>query len=117
MLTSGRETSSVSRPQPVVRLGPQVDVKGVLAGSPGADLGLYYLSKYLTKSLADVHEAKTDAERVHVARLMNVLRYEPCAPTCPNWLRYGVQPKGAKAGMWPGSCRSKAHKPEHLGYA
>jgi hypothetical protein len=48
---------------------------------------------------------------------MDVLRYEPCAPTCPNWLRYGVQPKDAKPGMRPGSCRGKAHKPEHLGYA
>ena len=35
----------------------------------------------------------------------------------PNWLRYGVQPKGAKAGMMPGRCKGKAHKPEHLGYA
>ncbi|WP_327537504.1 replication initiator [Nonomuraea solani] len=45
------------------------------------------------------------------------MRYEPCSPACPNWLRYGIQPKGAKAGMAPGRCRSKAHKPEHLGYA
>ncbi|MFC4533797.1 replication initiator [Sphaerisporangium dianthi] len=28
-----------------------------------------------------------------------------------------MQPKGAKPGMRPGSCRGKAHKPEHLGYA
>ncbi|MET8160393.1 replication initiator [Sphaerisporangium sp. NPDC005289] len=106
-----------AKPFHVVRLGQQIDVKGILAGSPGADLGLYYLTKYLTKSLTECHEAKSDAQRAHVERLMNVLRYEPCAPTCPNWLRYGVQPKGAKAGMRPGSCRSKAHKPEHLGYA
>ncbi|MFG1879371.1 replication initiator [Sphaerisporangium sp. NPDC049003] len=106
-----------AEPLHVVRLGSQVDVKGVLAGSPGADLGLRYLTKYLTKSLTDCHEPTTDAQRAHVERLMAVLRYEPCAPTCPNWLRYGVQPKGAKSGMRPGSCRSRAHKPEHLGYA
>ncbi|GAA3795190.1 hypothetical protein GCM10022226_13190 [Sphaerisporangium flaviroseum] len=106
-----------AEPFHVVRLGEQVDVKGVLAGSHGADLGLYYLTKYLTKSLTECHEPTTDAQRAHVERLMNVLRYEPCAPTCPNWLRYGVQPKGAKPGMRPGGCRSKAHKPEHLGYA
>ncbi len=106
-----------AEPLHVVRLGQQVDVKGVLAGSPGADLGLYYLSKYLTKSLADCHTSESDAVRAHVERLVNVLRYEPCAPTCPNWLRYGVQPKGAKSGMRPGGCRGKAHKPEHLGYA
>ncbi|WP_308015986.1 replication initiator [Nonomuraea cavernae] len=45
------------------------------------------------------------------------LRYEPCSPTCSNWLRYGVQPKNAKQGQAPGRCRGKAHKPEHLGYA
>ncbi|RCG29091.1 replication initiation protein [Sphaerisporangium album] len=106
-----------AEPLHVVRLGPQIDVKGVMAGSPGADWGLYYLTKYLTKSLTDCHEPTSDAQRAHVERLMNVLRYEPCAPTCPNWLRYGIQPKGAKAGMRPGGCRGKAHKPEHLGYA
>jgi hypothetical protein len=106
-----------AEPLHVVRLGEQVDVKGVIAGSPGADKGLYYLSKYLTKSLAECHTSESDAVRAHVERLMNVLRYEPCASTCPNWLRYGVQPKGAKSGMRPGGCRGKAHKPEHLGYA
>ncbi|WP_283139823.1 replication initiator [Rhizohabitans arisaemae] len=101
----------------VVRLGPQVDVKGVLAGSPDAGRCLSYLSKYLTKSVADCHEPDTDAQRRHVERLMDVLRYEPCSPSCPNWLRYGVQPKDAKPGMAPGRCRGKAHKPAHLGYA
>ncbi|MFB9800826.1 replication initiator, partial [Streptomonospora salina] len=43
--------------------------------------------------------------------------FEPCSPRCANWLRYGVQPDGAKAGMVPGFCRSKAHRREHLGYA
>ncbi|GAA4234253.1 hypothetical protein FHR32_002749 [Streptosporangium album] len=49
--------------------------------------------------------------------MVEALRYEPCSPTCANWLRYGVQPKGAKAGMLPGRCKGKAHKAEHLGYA
>jgi hypothetical protein len=49
--------------------------------------------------------------------MLDALRYEPCSPTCPNWLRYGIQPKGAKPGMVPGRCRGKAHKPDHLGYA
>jgi hypothetical protein len=34
-----------------------------------------------------------------------------------NWLRYGVQPKNARAGLRPGCCKGKAHRPEHLGYA
>lgn len=104
-----------AEPLHVVRFGDQVDVKGVLAGTPDADQCIRYLSKYLTKSLGESIDSR--AQREHAARFVEALRYEPCSPTCPNWLRYGVQPKGAKAGMAPGRCRSKAHKPEHLGYA
>ncbi|GGL23610.1 replication initiator [Planomonospora parontospora] len=106
-----------AEPFHVLRFGVQVDVQGVLAGTPDADQCIRYLGKYLTKSVGECHTPETDAQRRHVQRLADVLRYEPCAPTCPNWLRYGVQPKNAKAGMRPGACRSKAHKPEHLGYA
>jgi hypothetical protein len=100
-------------PAHVIRFGDQVDVKGVLAGSKDADQCIRYLSKYLTKSLGGTAEGHS----THAAHFADALRYEPCSPTCPNWLRYGVQPKDAKAGMTPGCCRSKAHKPEHLGYA
>nr|WP_283135697.1 replication initiator [Rhizohabitans arisaemae] len=106
-----------AEPFHVVRLGRQVDVKGVLAGSPDADRCLRYLSKYLTKSIGDCHVPDSDDQRRHVERLADVLRYEPCSPGCCNWLRYGVQPKGAKPGMVPGTCRGRAHKPAHLGYA
>jgi hypothetical protein len=40
-----------------------------------------------------------------------VMRY------CANWLRYGIRPKNPKAGLIPGLCRGKAHRPENLGYA
>ncbi|MEU8104590.1 replication initiator [Nonomuraea muscovyensis] len=102
-----------AEPLHVIRFGEQVDVKGVLGGTPDADQCIRYLSKYLTKSLGETAEGHS----THAARFVDALRYEPCSPTCSNWLRYGVQPKGAKAGMAPGRCRSKAHKPEHLGYA
>ncbi|MEV0581306.1 replication initiator [Nonomuraea sp. NPDC050310] len=102
-----------AEPLHVVRFGDQVDVKGVLSGTKDADQCIRYLSKYLTKSIGDTAEGHGQ----HAARFVDALRYEPCSPTCPNWLRYGIQPKGAKAGMIPGCCRSKAHKPEHLGYA
>ncbi|MEV0624724.1 replication initiator [Nonomuraea wenchangensis] len=104
-----------AEPLHVIRFGDQVDVKGVLAGTSDADQCIRYLSKYLTKSLGQSLDG--EAQREHAARFVDALRYEPCSPACPNWLRYGVQPKGAKAGMAPGRCRSKAHKPEHLGYA
>ncbi|GAT69017.1 replication initiation protein [Planomonospora sphaerica] len=109
-----------AEPLHVLRFGPQVDVQGVLAGTPDADQCIRYLSKYLTKSLGetlDPDEPGHQARRDHAARMVEALRYEPCSPTCANWLRYGVQPKNAKAGMTPGRCRGKAHKPEHLGYA
>ncbi|MFI7225919.1 replication initiator [Nonomuraea angiospora] len=109
------DQDDTAEPLHVIRFGDQVDVKGVAAGTPDADQCIRYLSKYLTKSLGENLNGR--AQREHAARFVEALRYEPCSPTCPNWLRYGVQPKGAKAGMAPGRCRSKAHKPEHLGYA
>ena len=106
-----------AEPLHVVRFGPQVDAQGVIAGSDDANRCLRYLAKYLTKSIGDCHEAETDAQRAHVDRLTDALRYEPCSPGCANWLRYGIQPDNPRAGMRPGYCKSKAHKREHLGYA
>ncbi|MBB4934599.1 hypothetical protein F4561_005419 [Lipingzhangella halophila] len=106
-----------AEPFHVVRFGPQVDAKGVVAGTEDADRCVRYLAKYLTKDIADCHEITTDAQTRHVERLVEALRFEPCSPRCSNWLRYGIQPDGAQAGMRPGFCRSKAHKREHLGYA
>jgi hypothetical protein len=126
-------------PAHVARFGSQVDAVGVLAGTPQAEKCIGYLVKYLTKSLgdnlaqpADSHHQGHDQDddqahdvdparqarwTAHRDRLVDALRYEPCAPTCPNWLRYGVQPKNAREGQRPGCCRSKAHKPTHLGHA
>jgi Replication initiator protein, pSAM2 len=89
----------------------------VLAGSKDANRCIRYLTKYLAKQVADCHQADTDTQRAHMERLADALRYEPCSPTCANWLRYGVPPKNAKAGLVPGACKGKAHRPEHLGYA
>ncbi|MDF5753029.1 replication initiator [Spongiactinospora sp. TRM90649] len=107
----------VTDPMHVLRFGDQLDVQGVLAGTPDADQCIRYLSKYLTKSIGDTLDSDDIRRRDHAARLIEALRYEPCSPSCPNWLRYGVQPKNASAGMTPGRCRGKAHKPDHLGYA
>ncbi|MBG0824608.1 replication initiation protein [Planomonospora sp. ID91781] len=104
-------------PLHVVRFGEQVKADGIMAGTPDADKAIGYISKYLTKSIGETCEADNQAQRDHASRLADALRYEPCSPTCANWLRYGVQPKNARAGMAPGRCRGKAHKPEHLGYA
>jgi hypothetical protein len=102
----------------VVRFGAQADIKGLISGNPDADRRIGYLAKYLTKDIAHCHN-DTDGDLSvagHTDRLVEALRYEPCSPTCANWLRYGIQPKNARAGMTPGACKAKAHKREHLGY-
>jgi hypothetical protein len=104
-------------PLHVARFGPRFDAQGVLAGSRDSARCIGYLTKYLTKHVAECHQAQTDAQAAHADRLADALRYEPCSPTCANWLRYGVQPKNPREGMRPGRCTGKAHRREYLGYA
>jgi hypothetical protein len=106
------------QPQHVVRFGVQADIKGLISGTPDADRRIGYLAKYLTKDIAHCHNDTEDdpAVTAHVDRMVEALRFEPCSPSCANWLRYGIQPKNARDGMTPGACKAKAHKREHLGY-
>jgi hypothetical protein len=104
-------------PLHVARFGSRFDAQGVLAGSKDAAKCIRYLTKYLTKQVADCHQAETDNQCAHMQRLADALRYEPCSPTCANWLRYGIQPKNARPSLIPGGCKGKAHRPDHLGYA
>jgi len=101
----------------VTRFGQRFDAQGVLAGSKDAARCIGYLTKYLTKHLGHCHQAATGAQADHAARLAGALRYEPCSPTCANWLRYGIQPKNPRPGLRPGACKGKAHRREYLGYA
>ena len=104
-------------PWHVARFGDRFDAQGVLSGSKDSHRCIGYLTKYLTKQVADCHQAQTDTQRVHAARLAEALRYQPCSPRCANWLRYGIQPKNARPGLAPGRCKGKAHDADHLGYA
>jgi len=92
-------------PLHVARFGERFDAQGVIAGSRDANRCIGYLTKYLTKHVADCHQARTPAQHEHAERLADALRYEPCSPTCANWLRYGVQPKNPRPGLRPGHCR------------
>ncbi|TYC08393.1 replication initiation protein [Actinomadura syzygii] len=105
-----------AEPLHVARFGRQIDAQGVLTDSPQSRKLIGYLTKYLVKGVAECHQAQTDAQREHVDRMAEALRYKPCSPTCANWLRYGVQPKNPRKGMAPGFCKGKAHRHEHLGY-
>ncbi len=103
------------QPWHVARFGVRFDAQGVLAGSNDAGRCIGYLTKYLTKQVGDCHQADTDAQRAHAARLAEALRFQPCSPRCANWLRYGIQPKNARPGLVPGCCKGKAHDADHLG--
>ncbi|MBW8485109.1 replication initiator [Actinomadura parmotrematis] len=105
-----------AEPLHVVRFGRQIDAQGVIADSPDSRRCIGYLTKYLVKGVAECHEAETEAQRQHVDRMAETLRYEPCSPTCANWLRYGIQPKNPCKGLTPGFCKGKAHRRQHLGY-
>lgn len=103
-------------PMHVVRFGGQADIQGLLAGSPDANRRIGYITKYLMKSVDECHSAESQRQTHHIDRLVEALRYEPCSPTCANWLRYGIQPKNPKSSHRPGYCRGKAHRRESLGY-
>jgi hypothetical protein len=104
------------RPRHVARFGPKFDAQGVLAGSKDAERCIGYLTKYLTKQVADCHVLGTGAQRAQADRLAEALCCEPCSPTCANWLRHGIQPKNPRPGLVPGACKGKAHRPGHCGY-
>ncbi len=110
----------LTRPAHVVTFGAQVHVKGILGGTEEAGRHVGYLTKYLTKDVARAAGLVDDAPerlREHHRRLVAALRVTPCSPRCGVWLLYGIQPKGARLSTIPGTCKGKAHKPEHLGIA
>ena len=112
------DNDPTSTPMHVVRFGTQLDMQGIIAGTPDADRSIRYLTKYLAKSMnGDMNAAgATDRQHAHAERLTAELRWLPCSPKCANWLRYGVQPKDPTPGLVAGHCPNKAHDAEHLGY-
>ena len=101
----------------MARFGDRFDAQGVLSGSKDAGRCIGYLTKYLTKQVADCHQAETDAQRPMPRGWPRRCGMQPCSPRCANWLRYGIQPKNARPGLVPGCCKGKAHDADHLGYA
>ncbi|GAA2018257.1 hypothetical protein GCM10009740_02550 [Terrabacter terrae] len=130
-LDAGRENGHDVEPMHVLTLGKQVDIKGLLGGTPDSDRAVRYLCKYLTKSIADTYAtqpANDPADELgaeshpsavayarHIDRLHREVRWLPCSPGCANWLRHGIQPKDPGPGLIPGACPSKAHDRDNLG--
>jgi replication initiator protein RepSA len=109
------DTNPEAQPAHVVRFGTQLHAQGVIAGSPESSRCLGYLTKYLTKHVADCHPAHTGRQRAHLERLWEQLRRTPCSPRCDNWLLYGIQPDHDHAKLTPGRCRARVHQRATLG--
>jgi hypothetical protein len=106
---------AVDEPVHVVRFGAQVHAEGVTSGTAHADRTIGYITKYITKTVADCHKPTSDRQRDHLDRLWGELRVIPCTDRCANWLLYGIQPKKAHSKLRPGRCKGKVHQRDTLG--
>lgn len=108
-----------AKPAHVLRFGRQVDYQSLIGGDiDRVNRSVAYLTKYLAKDMSVSYgdEADLTGPQVeHLRRLHRQTRMLPCSTRCANWLRYGIQPEGAKAGMEIGHCPAKAHDRHHLG--
>ncbi len=102
-------------PAHVVRFGAQKKSIQVLGGTDKLEYRVRYLTKYLTKSVADLLEPDSRRTAEHYDRLHAEMCVTPCSPKCGVWLRYGIVPKGASEKTQPGYCKAKAHRREFLG--
>ena len=105
-----------------MRFGTQIDMAGIIAPSDDADRAIRYLTKYLTKSIADTYtpDRRRRRQPIPATRRTSTGCTPSCAgcrarERCANWLRYGIQPKDAGPGLSPGRCGGKAHDRENLG--
>ncbi len=78
-----------AKPAHVMRFGRQVDMAGIIAPSEDADRAVRYLTKYLTKAVADTHTTPT-LSRTRPSRRTSTGCTPSCA-TCP-------APNGARTG-------------------
>jgi len=108
-------TDEDAEPACVVRLG-QVDPRGIAPGTKDAERSIRYVTKYLTKDLAEQAAPGSPEQQAHFDRLHAELSILPCSPTCANWLLYGIQPDKAKPGLVPGRCKGKVHQRHTLGF-
>jgi len=109
------EADPDATPAYVAQLG-RIDARGVEGGTKDAERSIRYVTKYVTKDLTEHARVTSDPQRAHFGRLHAELSVLPCAPTCANWLLYGVQPSGATKSLVPGRCRGRVHQAATLGF-
>jgi hypothetical protein len=114
------DADPAAEPAVVMRFGAQVDIKGIVAPSTDADRAIRYLTKYLTKAVAETYtdpdgETPDVSYEAHIDRLHHETRRLPCSPECSNRIRYGIEPRNPGPGLVPGMCVNKAHDRENLG--
>jgi len=107
-----------AKPAHLLWFGEQVDAQWFIPESSRTDKRIGYICKYLTKSIAETYDPDTMSrrQRRHLDRLHREVRWLPCCPECPNWLRYGIEPKNAEPGLEPGRCPRPAHQLENVGH-
>ena len=109
-----------ARPAHVMRLGAQVDVKGILAVSADADRTIGYLTKYLAKSMAapmgDGQESGSAAAK-HQDRLAAEVRWLPCTPGWGTGCGSGSSPRTPVLGCAPGHARPRLRIVSTSGWA
>ena len=115
LLNWSEALDTIDEPAHVVRFGVQVHAEGVTAGTTHADRTIGYITKYITKTVADCHKPTSDRQRDHLDRLWAELRTMPCTDRCANWLLYGIQPKKAHSKLRPGRCKGRVHQRDTLG--
>lgn len=117
-LDADAEAGEPVEPFHVLRFGKQTDYQWLIAESGRTDRRVNYLTKYLTKAVAETYDPdKINARQIaHRDRLNHETRWLPCSPECANWLRHGVAPKNAGEGLEAGACPKAAHKPDNVGY-
>jgi replication initiator protein RepSA len=74
-----------AEPAHVVWFGTQLDRQWFIAGTNRADKRIGYLTKYLTKSIAETYDpdAVADRQQRHLDRLHRETRFLPCSTRCP----------------------------------
>jgi hypothetical protein len=93
----------------VLWFGTQLDIARIIAPSEDADRAVRYLTKYLTKSIADANSDPEQADPAYVRqvdRLHAELRWLPYTPSCAGCrTRRGARTGCATASNPTGRCR------------